>query len=252
MAEIKFYANVDGTESDTLINHTTGSGLGFYGSAHGISVALGTRQDTTFVTNANGTAEGTAVNNTKFDGSRTAIPGSVISNLTSDTKALNELPAYAAPLNIRFTHDTQVMTKNPKLRIFDRNNINNHASGVTTYVYDVRNRSGSFGTSKVLQHRSTSWSADQWFVFEKGYANFEANQGNPNPPLEDMPLTESPGMSGLNTLDSDTSLNGVTGATNQGSTHRSLQHDWYVAMSAEPTAIGSAEDYALYFSVEYL
>ena len=59
----------------TLINHTTGSGLGFYGSAHGISVALTNTQDTTFVTNENGTAEGTAVNNTKFTGSQNSCSG---------------------------------------------------------------------------------------------------------------------------------------------------------------------------------
>jgi len=250
MAEIKFYANVDAAETSTLINHTTGSGLGFYGSAHGISVALTNTQDTTFVTNENGTAEGTAVNNTKFTGAQTAKPGSVISNLApSQTYTLDELPSYAAPLNIRFTHDTQVMTKNPKLRIFDRNNINNHASGVTTYVYDVRNRSASFSSSNKMQHRSTIWADDQWFVFEKNYANFAANQSTLA--VEDFPLTESPGVSGLNTTAGDSSTD-AAGGTQEGSTHRSLRHDWYLAISAKPTAIGSAEDYALYFSVEYL
>ena len=253
MAEIKFYANVDAAETSTLINHTTGSGLGFYGSAHGISVALTNTQDTTFVTNQNGTAEGTAVNNTKFTGSQVATPGSVQSNLAPGaTYDLTDLPSYAAPLNIRFTHDTQVMTKNPKLRIFDRNNINNHASGVTTYVYDVRNRTGSFGNSNKMLHRSTVWSEDKWFVFEKGYANNSENQALDVKPLEDFYLTESPGVSGLNTNSNDASLNAIAGFSQDGSTHRSLRHDWYLAISAKPTAIGSAEDYALYFSVEYL
>ena len=30
------------------------------------------------------------------------------------------------------------------------------------------------------------------------------------------------------------------------------QHDWYVALSAEPESIGSKQDYALYFTLEYL
>ena len=52
MAEIKFYANetaIAASDSATEIEHTKGSGLGFFGGGFGISVPVGQYQDTTFV-----------------------------------------------------------------------------------------------------------------------------------------------------------------------------------------------------------
>ena len=124
MAEIKFFANIVAEHSAKLINHTAGSGLGFYGTDHGVSVPIGTQQSTTFVTDANGTNKGAAVPNTQYantDDNRILNPGKVVAD-SHGASALNldALPNYAAPLNIRFTHGSVVKCQNAKLRVFDR------------------------------------------------------------------------------------------------------------------------------------
>lgn len=244
MAEIKFYANVQGGDNQTLIDHTANSGLGFYGSAFGVSVPIGQVQSTTFVTNANGTAQGIALNNTKYSNdndNRSQNPGKVIADDIGQTPlVLNLLPNNACPLNIRFTHTEAVKVQNCKLRIFDRNDINNHASGVVTYVYECRHPS-PLATVGNLAHKAPGRSTDTWVVFD------------PTLSMSDMSFTNSPGTSGLNTLSTDTSMDSQGLAiTKEGSTHSSLRHDWYVALSSEPITIGSKTQYGLYFSVEYL
>lgn len=255
MAQIEFYANVYGGLNQQKIEHQApaSSGIGFYGSEFGVSVPIGSQQETTFVTNANGTAQGIALNNTRYandDDNINISPGQVV---TSDYGAakleLNEMPNYLCPLNIRFTHNTAVRVQNCKLRIFDRNNIDNHASGVVTYVYEARHPSETRGKAGSLAHKAPGVTSDKWFIFQDGYRN-DGNTAIDN--IEDMPFTNSPGLSGLNTISVDTALAGVNGATQEGSTHRSLRHDWYVALSSEPITIGSKTQYGLYFSVEYL
>lgn len=253
MAEIKFYANIAGSDSQTLIDHTaqSPSGLGFYGSAFGISVPIGSQQSTTYVTSADGTATGVALNNTKYanlNDNRTLSPGQVIADdISSDPINLDKLPNYACPLNVRFTHSSPVRVQNCKLRIFDRNDINNHASGVTTYVYEARHPLVSYQATG-LMHRAPGVTDHKWFIFENGYQ-----------PMADMPLTSSPGTSGINTSLGDTNLaqyytnNGLDIEDyTEGALHSSMRHDWYLAISSEPNTIGSKTFYGLYFSVEYL
>ena len=60
MASISFYAGT------TAINNLSGSGLGFFGGAFGQSVQLNSFQDTTFITDGNGTNNGGAGNNMKY------------------------------------------------------------------------------------------------------------------------------------------------------------------------------------------
>jgi hypothetical protein len=253
MAEIKFYANLPGGNAQTLIDHTQNSGIGFYGSSFGVSVPIGQVQSTTFVTNANGTAEGVYLNNTQYandNDNRNQFPGKVIAENTGTGPAspldLNKLPNHLCPLNIRFTHTESVRLHNCKLRIFDRNDINNHASGVVTYVYEARHPLISQTVSN-LAHKAPGRTNDGWVVFDPTLA------------MADMAFTNSPGSSGLNTLSTDTSLdtyyanNGITPSDYKlGAAHRSLRHDWYVALSSEPITIGSKTQYGLYFSVEYL
>lgn len=255
MAEIQFFANTLQGQKEP-INHTSGSGIGFYGSSHGVSVPIGSPQDTTFVTDATGGAEGTALQNTKYannNDNRLAAGQVIATALGTDAISLAELPNDYCPLNIRFTHNTPVKTQNCKLRIFDRNNIDNHAPDVVTYVYEVRHPDSNANPQGQLSHRAPGVSDSTWFVFEKGYRNAQDAQNfEGDPPIEDMPLTNSPGVSGLNTIDTDNTLDGVTGATKQGSSHRSMRHDWFVALSSEPVTIGSKTAYGLYFSAEYL
>lgn len=242
MAEIKFYANVLGDTPATLIEHTLGSGLGFYGSSHGISVPVGSQQRTTYVTNANGTVEGVQLHNTAMYSSGTlSNKGTVVVDGGTPIN-LNNLPNFKCPLNLRFTHSTPVRVQNCKLRIFDRNDITKPASGVTTWVYEARHPS-------VLEDKtSLSFRANKDATLSEG---FRWTEFDPNLAQVDMPLTSSPGMSGLNTDTTDTNVDlGYT--SRSGISLTSTRHDWYVAVSSEPESIGSKTNYGLYFTVEYL
>lgn len=237
MAEIKFYANIKDQSGDgELINHSAGSGLGFYGNGFGISVPVGSQQSTTFVTNANGTSEGARLNNTSLVTSGTQITAGTVSINSASAINLDRLPNYLCPLNIRFTHSEAVKVQNCKLRIFDRNNINNHASGVVTYVYESRHPATSQSVSN-LSHRGRV--ENSWYEFDPVQA------------MTDMAFTSSPGASGKNTNSQDTSPT-LGYSSNDGSLHTSTRHDWYLALSSEPVTIGSKTNYGLYFTVEYL
>jgi hypothetical protein len=237
MAEIKFYANIkDVTGDGELINHSAGSGIGFYGNGFGVSVPIGSQQTTTFVTSSDGSAQGPRLNNTaKVLAGDNVTNGTTSINAASATN-LDRLPNYLCPLNIRFTHSEAVRVQNCKLRIFDRNNINNHATGVSTWIYESRHPATSQSIAN-LSHRGRS--ANSWYEFD------------PTDGMTDMAFTASPGASGKNTNSQDTSISlGYT--TQEGSLHQSTRHDWYVALSSEPITIGSKTQYGLYFTVEYL
>jgi hypothetical protein len=233
MASLKFYATEVNASNPggTLIPHGLGSGLGFYGAGYGVSVPIAGRQDTTWLTNSDGTAsQRIQLNNTKYTSSGT------VSINGAEAVALDRLPNNKCPLNIRFEHDSAVRVQNCKLRIFDRNNINNQASGVATYVYEARHPSSNQAVSNLSQRGRD---ANSWYEFD------------PVEAMTDMPLTPSPGMSGVNTNTTDTDP--VLGyLSQQGVSHASTRHDWYGAISAEPDSIGSKTNYALYVSCEYL
>ena len=125
MAQIDFYAN-----SFAVTNLTT-SGLGFYGAGFGNSVPVGSYNSTTFITDANGTVEGSQVNNVKY-----IHPSSGQVNGGGDV-LVNTIPNYLATLNIRFTHSSTVLAENVELRIYDRINTNNDPSGVTCQVAEL-------------------------------------------------------------------------------------------------------------------
>lgn len=239
MAEIKFYANINGQGASAdgeLINHSAGSGIGFYGSNFGVSVPIGTRQSTTFVTNSLGANQGSQLNNTTMSTSGDNSTIGTVSINGASAINLDRLPNYLCPLNIRFTHTEPVRVQNCKLRIFDRNDITKHASGVVTYVYEARHPS-SLQTLSNLSHRGRT--ANSWYEFDSLDA------------MTDMPFTASPGVSGTNTNTQDTNNNlGYT--TQNGSLHSASRHDWYAALSSEPVTVGSKTQYGLYFSVEYL
>lgn len=239
MASINFYGNVLGAGYSTNpsgINHAAGSGLGFYGAGYAISVPVGQYQDTTWVTNANGTANDQyQLNNTKY----TSVSGMSFNS----SAAINNVnaPNYYAPLKISFSHSEPVRVQNCKLRIFDRNNIANHASGVTTQVYEIRHPNGSTSASG-LSHRGVASHA--WKEFDPSLA------------MTELVVTSSPGISGLNTTAGDPLPSSQFGffnwTTKEGTAHSSSVHDWFIALSASPDSIGSKTNYGLYFSVEYL
>ena len=108
-----------------------GSGIGFFGSAgFGSSVAVGEYQSSTYITNSNGTIQGAEINNVKYVHPNSGLSG-------SSTLALKNIPNYKATLNVRFTSTTAVKTQNAQIRVYDRSNINNDASGVTTKVAEI-------------------------------------------------------------------------------------------------------------------
>lgn len=242
MASITFHVNNFGaaaTGDPTLISHGAGSGLGFYGGGFGISVPVGSYQDTTYVTNANGTASGVRANNTKY----TSVSG--LSYNGGSEINNSGTPSYYAPLRVRFSHSSAVRTQNVKLRAFDRNDIGNMPSGVTTKVYEIRHphpTEGESATYGALDHRGIS--NHGWYEFD------------PAESMSDMDLTSSPGVSGLNTVAGETLPTGdgsyYNWITNEGSAHESTIHDWFLAISASPDSIGSKTDYALYVTMEYL
>ena len=250
MATITFHANDEnlgvGTEG-TLIEHTGGSGLGFFGAGFGISVPVGQTQDTTFVTNGDGTDQGARIQNTKYmaAGTTSFNAGTAQNNQT--------LPNRYAPLNVRFTHTEPVRVQNCKLRIFNRSNIGTGAVGVDTYVYEVRHpypNDGTNGDNAVYSTSSRGVGDHNWVTYEGGETP------------TDMNFVSSPGTSGWNTVSNDAVVTtypdgtGVGGykvwLSNSGSLLRDVRHDWYVAISAEPDSIGSKTEYGLYFTLEYL
>lgn len=239
MAEITFYANIAGQPSSSdgqVINHSAGSGIGFYGSNFGVSVPIGTRQLTTFVTDSIGTSEGSQLNNTTMVSSGDQNVIGTVSVNGAGAINLDRLPNYLCPLSVRFTHTEPVRVQNCKLRIFDRNDIDNHASGVVTYVYEARHPSSLQSISN-LSHRGRT--PNSWYEFDSLDA------------MTDMPFTSSPGASGTNTNTQDTS-SALGYLSTSGSLLSSSRHDWYVALSSEPVTVGSKTQYGLYFSVEFL
>jgi len=145
-----------------------GSGIGFYGSSFGDSVAVGSYQDTTYVTSADGSVQGPQCNNIKWRHANSGEVSGTILNLLN-------IPNYQATLNVRFTHSSGVQVQNAEARIYDRSNINNPAVGVTTKMAE-------------LIHVSTS---------QANAGSGDSSWYTPAGSSVTVPLADSPGASGL-------------------------------------------------------
>lgn len=196
------------------INNLAGSGLGFYGSNFGNSVAVGSQQQTTFITSADGTVQGPPAHNIKYLNAQSGYVDSQTSGIP-----LTAMTNQNATLNIRFTNNTAVKTQNIQIKCYDRVSTSNPPSGVTTEIAELRhpdpvqNNNGS---------GNTVWTTFSGVATATGVV---------------LQLVNSPGMSGL-------------WANNAGDKQDTV-HDWYLAISASPDSIGS-KLYALYVSLEYL
>jgi hypothetical protein len=204
VAAINFYSG-----ENTILN-MNGSGLGFFGDAgFGASVPVNEYQGRTFITDGAGATQGAECWNIKFVHASSGVIGQLGSGL-----GLTRIPNYQATLNIRFTHDSAVRTQNGVVRIYDRVNINNGASGVTTKVAE-------------LIHPWTTQTPD---------GSGDSTWLTPVGSSVVVDLVASPGISGLRPLGSNSS---------------DTRHDFYLAISASPNSIGSKQLYGLYCSLEY-
>lgn len=239
MATIQFHANVKpesgNTGTGSLISHSAGSGLGFYGNGFNVSVPVAGYQTQTYVTTADGTGQGERLNNTAVGGAVSANQASINGGTAINLQAV---PNMNCPLNLRFTHTSAIRTQNCKLFVFDRANKDNAASGVSTYIYETRHPSNTEGEALSLLHRPSTTHA--WKQFNS------ANGGTA------LDLTSSPGSGGLNTNIGDSNQSAKGWSTKLGEQHTAAQHDWFVAISSSPDSIGSKTSYGLFFQLEYL
>lgn len=208
MATINFLVNDGGGTFNTDLG---GSGLGFYGpTSFGASVAVGAYQDATYVTGTGGLEEGTMGMNVKW---RHANSGEIASSTLLN---LINIPNNKATLNIRFSATgTPVNVQNAELRIYDRSNIANGASGVVAKVAEIIHTG--------VANNATGLGDTAWHT--------------PSGATDPCPLNDNPGTGGTGSV-------GGTGVANQ--------HDWYLALSCSPNSIGSKTQFGLYCSVEYL
>lgn len=212
MALISFLAGQGG---GTFVD-LNASGLGFFGASFGNSVQVGQYQDSTYITDGNGSVQGLQATNCKYDttdGSGTIIDG-------ASAIVPSAVPINSGTLNVRFTHTSAVKTQNAELRIYDRTVITNGATGVTTQVLQIVN-----GGSGVSSSGTATAPAS--------HAGWVAPSGSG----VTVSLLSSAGSGGLSPSGTDTT---------------DVRHDWYTAMSASPTSIGPKTAFGLYCQLEYL
>lgn len=208
MAEFQWWAGPN------QVHNLAGSGLGFYGSAgFGASVEVNKWQGRTFITDATGTAQGPEANNVQFLNSQSGILGQTGSGIH-----LTHIPNGQASFELRFVNDVPVQVQNVQLRIYDRNNPNNPASGVTTALAQIIHPDPTQGAGG---------SGNALWVFPGGSGTV-------------LNLAPSPGVSGL------------YAGNGSDSTRPDTSHSWFVAASASPDQIGSITQYGAYAQAEFL
>lgn len=205
MATITFYGQ-NGTVD------LGGSGLGFYGSAFGNSIAVSEYNDTTYITNTAGNAQGPALSNIKYLSSD--------SGLVDGTKTLNVLDiSNSYGLNIRFEHSSAVQVQNAQIFCY-YDSVGTDVSGCVVKMLE-------------LAHPSPSESG----LLGSGSTVFEEISGTGSI----LELHDSPATSGLHIGDSGGN-----------STFADTRHDYYVAISMSPSIIGSRTGNRMGISLEYL
>jgi hypothetical protein len=215
-AQINFYG---GTNGQYNINNG-GSGVGFFGSTFGQSVLVNAYQDSTYVTDGNGTTQGATLLNWKYVHANSGLYGGDSTNYK-----LSGIPNSIATLNVRFTNDTAVMCQNVRLRIYDRSDTTKAASGVVTQIAELC-RPDSLYTSTVTNTGPFASGSVQWTT---------ANPTGSSTVY--TPITQSPGISGSHP---------------RSASWTDVQHDWYFLFSASPTSIGSKTQFGCQVSLEFL
>ena len=120
MAAISFYI-LNGT---VAIQNTSGSGLGFFGSAgFGASVLVSNYQDNTYITDGNGVNQGAMAENIKY-----LTSGSGYISTASSGVPVNQIPNAKATLDVRFTNAV-ILHHHPS------GNISNKISFIVSKLY---------------------------------------------------------------------------------------------------------------------
>jgi len=219
MAEIVFYA-----DENFAIDNLSGSGLGFFSSdGFGGSVLVGSFNGRTFITDGNGVTQGAEVDNLQFLNVGSGIVGQAGSGIH-----VLAVPNYLATLRMNFNHASAINVTNAEMRIYDRYDINNLASGVTVRMVELIHPTIT---------QIADGSGDNTWIGTT--ANPQSGTNTVGGSGTTVPLANSPGESGLHA------------GNGSDSTWVDTQHDWYVGISASPDSVGSKTKFGLYASLEY-
>ena len=110
-----------------------GSGIGWYNDGgFGTSVAVGSFNGRTFITDSTGTSEGPEINNCKYLNTSGVVVGQSGSGIH-----ILRLPNYLSTMNVRFEHGSAVQVQNVLAYASDRANKNNNPSGITIWGAEI-------------------------------------------------------------------------------------------------------------------
>lgn len=112
--------------------------LGFFGAGFGFSIRVGEYNNTSYVTNDNGTTSYGQVPNLKYANTS----GAYVASETVATELL-EVDNSEATLRITLATDSSVQTQNTAFRAFDRSDIDSNPVGVTVYAAEINKPSPS-------------------------------------------------------------------------------------------------------------
>jgi len=225
MPIFKFYAG------NNEIATSVGSGLGFFGyNGTGTSVQVGSYQDTTAITNANGTNYLMSTNNIKYihpSSGRITDGGGQNFNLTGIANS-------QASLQIRFQQDVggaNIKTQNVKVWPYDRNSSTNWPSSVVVKLVELQHtNNNNLGQARYDGSTSVTWTS---FHYDPDLVAGGYVYGAPS--TTGLSLYDSPGQTGSHLL---------------GTSSTGLYHDWYLGISASPDTIGS-KNFGLWVELEY-
>lgn len=210
MASIDFYAGEGFT-----VNNLGGFAIGGYGSSYGAAVQVGSYQDNCYITNSAGTLSSpTKIDNCKY------IDANTVEIAGGEQILLRALPNYLSTFEVRLTNATAVKISNPKLKVFDRLNIDTAPPNLTTKVAVIVH---NWNSQTPAGSGSLTWSTvgGSGAVLDIGAISTAAI---------------SPGSGGG-------SINGPNTT--------STTHSWFFAMSWMPQTVGS-KGFATSFSCEFI
>jgi len=145
MATIRFQGTF-GDNSKPEITDMGGSGIGFFGTTAGSSVQIASYQDSSYVSNADGSTTTDQLHNWKFVNSASYPSGSATVGAVGGaayTDFIAKGLSRDCTFGVEFSHGSAIKVQNAQLRIYDRSNINYPASGVNTKVCEIVNFGGT-------------------------------------------------------------------------------------------------------------